>query len=186
MFVATTYLLTALTVWALLVIAGRQRHQGSGDVEVFRYPAVYRYFFAGSVPFFVLAGLYSTVLGGRPPHPFPGEWIFSAITCSVFCALGLYGYLWMSRYSILVSGISISVRSVFTARSFTADQIQSITVLNGYRGARDVFLRDADGRLLMRVGGTIEDFDELVSLLRAKTKGRDVVFRQRDSKVTGQ
>ena len=180
MFVATTYFLTALTVWALVALASRQHHQRLGDTRIFRYPAVYRYFFTAVFFFFVGAGFYS--IATIPPSPVArAEWFISVVVSGLFCVLSLFGLAWTLRRYVAASETAVLVQGILKQRQFKFTDVQSITVLNGFRGARDLRVCDSSGQLLMTVGGTIEDFDDLVALMRSRTRGQHVLFRERDA-----
>jgi hypothetical protein len=180
LFVAATYILTVLTVWLVVAIASRQHHLVSEGVATFRYPALYRYLFSVMLAVFLAAGMYTVEW-----HPLrrATQWenAISVTISTAFCATCLYGYWLARRYRIVVSGRSIVVHKTFNVVEFTFDQIHSISVLRGYRGASDLHVFDSEGKVLLSVGGTIEDFEELVRLIRSKCRGRAVVFRERDT-----
>jgi hypothetical protein len=180
LFIVITTFLTGLTVWLLVTTASRQRHLVSDGVEVFRYPTLYQYFLCVMFGVFAAAGMYTAVL-----HPArnaaPWEAAVSITVFGALCALCLYGLSLARWYRIVVSESSVVVHKIGGAVEFTFDQVRGLTVLRGHRGAKDLHVLDQEGRLLLSVGRTIQDFDELVSLIRSRCRNRAVVFRERDS-----
>jgi hypothetical protein len=168
-----------LTIGGLVAFASRQHHQRIDHADVFRFASVYRYFFAVMFLFFVGCGFYSLATI-RPSPAARVEWLISMIICTFFCSGALFGLAWSMRFSIAVSEASVLVQGIFKPRKFDLTDVHSITVLNGFRGAKDLRVYDSAGRVLVAVGGTIEDFQELVGLLRRKASGRNVLVRERD------
>jgi hypothetical protein len=180
LFVAITIFLTGLTVWLLVTAASRQRHQASGDIDVFRYPTLYQYFFGVMFWAFAAIGVY-TVHWHPARNMAPWEAVVSTVGFGAMCVLCLYGLSLTRWYRVVVSERSVKIYKIGGSVEFTFDQVHSMTVLHGYRGARDLRIFDDKNGLLLSVGGTIQDFDELVWLIRSRCSNRAVVFRERDA-----
>jgi hypothetical protein len=166
MFIVVTYALTVITVGVILYFAGRQHHVKFGNSEVFRYPPVFRYLFAGAFLLFLAAGFYTTQ-STPTSDAAAGERVLSWAACIAFCSLSLWGFLWTLRYAIVISGSTILVKGFLSSRSFTTQDMRSTEVRQGVRGARDLIVRDSVGHVLLKVGGTIQDFDDLLHLIRS-------------------
>lgn len=179
MFVAITALLTGLTVSLLVKVASRQRHRAAGEIAVFRYPTLYQYFFGAMFVVFAAGGLYA-VHSSPVGNTAPWEAAVSTIVFGAFCVFCLRGLLLTRCYRILVTERSVKVHKIRGTVEFTFDRVHSMTVLRGYRGAKDLRVLDEKGSLLLSVGGTVQDFEELVSLIRSRCRGKSVVFRERD------
>jgi hypothetical protein len=180
MFIAVTYLLTLLSVTLLLWLARKQHRARGIDGDQFGYPAVFRYFFLLAFLFFLGAGFYST-RGGTAAHPFEGEMMLSWATAAGFCGLAIWGLLLFTRFSVTIVGTTVTVTGIVSRRSFDLRDVHEAVVLEGYRGAKDLILSDRSGHALLKVGGTIEDFEELVDLVRGGLAEYQVILRRRDA-----
>lgn len=160
--------MTTLSVGLVLFFAGRQHHDRDGDTEVFRYAPVLRFLFAGAFLLFLIAGFYPAKLN-EPTGAGTGERIISWAISATFCALSLYGFLLTVRYRIVVAKSTIVVNGLLNSHSFTTTEVRSVEVHRGFRGARDLVVRDSSGHVLLKVGATIQDFDELLHLIRSRS-----------------
>ena len=168
-FVALTYALTTLSVAILLLVASRDHHVITGEAEIFIYPRVYRLFFAVAFLGFLVAGALISAGVNSSLRTAIFEKIVSGIGATIACTLSLAGFVWVYRYSITISRTELYQRGVFKQRFFALSDVGEVVVLQGFRGARDLIVRDRSGKQLLRVGGTIQDFDDLVRLVEARS-----------------
>jgi hypothetical protein len=178
-FVAITYALTVFTVSGLLWFARRQHRTKREIGELFAYPSVYRYFAAFMILFFLAAGFYATH-GGAAKRPAEFESTISWLMAGGFCGLAMWALLLFTRYSISIVGTTVRINGILTERSFDLREVREAVVLEGYRGARDLLVSDASGQILMKVGSTIQDFDDLIDVLRRGLAEYGVAVRRRD------
>jgi hypothetical protein len=183
MVTAVTVLMVSLALGLLASISSRDHHKEIDEVEIFRYPRVLIRFFAFGAPVVPLIGLlvFST---------------FSQPTVTVYVALGLvfggmtvcdlYFCSYLRSYSCELSRDSIVVRAFGRTRMVRFTDIKEITFVVGGRLNDRLTVVCRDGPDL-RLGGGIQDFEDLVSLIKnrvsvgTRVRERDIVGHWHES-----
>jgi hypothetical protein len=179
MFIALTILMTALSVALVLRVAGREPHSREGVNETFRYPVVFRRLLFLGIPIFSLFGAYA-VTTIPPGKSHSGETLIVGIGFGAAILAIALSFVWMCRFSALVSENTLIVQQMWRTRTIPFVDVRKMVVLQGFKGSRDLALFDSQGRRVFTVGGSIQDFDDMVHLLKRRFSHRGVVFRLRD------
>jgi hypothetical protein len=150
-------------------------HSIEGDDQVFRYTAIVAWTYIvgppvlGVVAYFVAFG----------PTLSPSVESKAAVITAILsvCLLSLVG-IWYRSFSITVSSSGISVRSIFRNSTAQFSEIKKILV-TGSRG-RTLVVIDKNGKRVLSAYDDLQDFGDLVYLLKSKGANYHVEARVKD------
>lgn len=175
MFTAMTYMLTSLTMAILmpLLLAG-SGHQEVGEVAIYRYPKRVCWFFLGALPVFGAMGIF--IFSTMPPQDRTSVPNIAAFGTVWTCILGLivFAYFYFDRYRIQIDDRLITVTSPFGQKVISLASVAQIAVLRGQ--ATDLMLFGNDDRMLVKLGGSLQDFDSFLSQLKLRTRSPQVTL----------
>jgi hypothetical protein len=174
------YVLVSATLAVILYLAAREHRQKSGETYIFRYPTIWLRVIAFLTPVYSCAALF--IYSRDPLVPRSSGFILTLAVLfggmTVFHALG---YFYLKLYEVRVSGGRLYVKIWSREKSISFDQVNQILVVKGGNGVTELTLLDDNGRVLYKVGSTIQDFADLVSLVEeCASARRDVTVRRRD------
>jgi hypothetical protein len=107
--------------------------------------------------------------------------IFSlAIVFGVFIIGNTIAYFYFRSYSIEVNSAQLIVSSWGHRKFIRWDEVAIISAVVGFRGGREMTLFNKDKKLIFKIAGSIEDFDDLVWTVKNNTRHRRVLIRERD------
>jgi hypothetical protein len=150
-------------------------HSIEGEVQVFRYTAIVARAYMIGPPLLGIAA-YLVTFG---PTLSPSVESPSAVGISILsvCLLSLVG-IWYRSFSITVNGCAVSVRSIFRNTTAQFSEIQKILV-TGSPG-RTLVVTDKSGKRVLSAYDDLQDFADLVYLLKSKSAQYHVEARIRD------
>lgn len=92
------------------------------------------------------------------------------------CILGLFvlAYFYFDRYRVQIDDHALTIKSIFGRRVFQLASVAQIAVLRGR--ATDLMLFDRDDRVLVKLGGSLQDFDSFLSTLKLRTRSPRVML----------
>jgi hypothetical protein len=176
---ALTYLATSLTLGILLIFARRQHHGIHHDSEVYRYPSLYLNVIALGTPIY---GVFAAIIYTRNPEIPRSAGFITALTI-VFGTfmLGIsVAYFYFRSFSIDITDSRIIASSWGRRRTILWDSIASIRLVTGRQGLGEMRLFNQSNKLLLRVGSSIQDYEDLVWSVKVNTRRSGVVIHERD------
>lgn len=170
-----TYLLTSLTLAILMpLLTSGSGHEQIGDVSIYRYTKGVRWFFLGALPVYGAMGMlvFSTMTPAERASTV--NVVAFDVFWSCILALILLAYVYFARYRVMLDDRSLTTKSLFGSRTLELSRIAQIAVLRGR--ATDLMLFDENGRLLVKLSGSLQDFDELLGELKMHTQSPQVTL----------
>ena len=166
------YLLVSVTLALLLSrLTSTREHEESGETETYGYSIQFGRFFLIAI---VLAGLALAIvcMVWRPT----GKGSYWVLPGFAFLGIGLPSlfYAYVSSYHVRIDATRIEVRSSFGRRSVDLATIAAIGVARG-KGV-DMTLYGRDDRCLATIGGSVQDFESLLTTLERRTRSPDVML----------
>lgn len=152
---AITTLVVSVGTSALMAIGAREHHQKLGQMDVYRFPSVYFYFFLFASALFATVPFWPGITGGQES---------SLIAFGIFALLPLIGAYYFRKYRLVIDGPRVMV-GAFRKRQFEVSDIAHLELQVG-RGA-ELRLRLHDGTKV-NVSGLVTDFDELAQSISAR------------------
>jgi hypothetical protein len=151
------------------------RHSVEGDVQVFRYTSIVAWAYIIGPPLLGV-GAYLMAFG---PTLSPSVESTSALIVAIVSAglLSLVG-IWYRSFSIAISGSEICVRSIFRNTTAQFSELQKI-VVTGSPG-RTLVVIDKTGKRVLSAYDDLQDFADLVYLLKAKSAQYNVESQIKD------
>jgi hypothetical protein len=176
--VGTIYLGTVLVLSVLLGIASRQHHVSSGDVDVYRFPAILINALRFGVAAPALLGFVVYKSFGRPLKIYESAFLvffFGSIT------LIIAAQLWVvSHYALELRVGSLTITDWRGRRVISTDAIRRVVVAHPWRGNGYMDLFGADGEKLEHIDAGVQDFEEAVDFV-VNQCGPGAVVRERDT-----
>jgi hypothetical protein len=168
-----TYILTSLTLAILmpLLLVG-SGHEEAGDVSTYRYPKRACWFFLGALPFYGAMGVF--IFSTMSPQERASVANVAAFGTAWTCILGLIvsAYFYFDRYRVQIDDHLLTIESPFGRKVVELSSVSQIAVLRGR--ATDLMLFNEDNHLLMKLGGSLQDFDSFLSELKLRTRSPEV------------
>ena len=152
-----TPLVVSVGTSVLMAIGAKEHHQKLGQVDVYRFPSVYFYFFLFVSALFATVPFWPGVTGGQES---------SLIAFGIFACLPLIGAYYFRKYRLVIDGPRVTV-GAFRKRQFGGSDIANLELQTG-RGA-ELRLRLHDGTKI-NVSGLVTDFDELAQSISVLKK----------------
>ena len=179
MFTALTYILVSISLSVLFYFGAKEHHQVREGAEVFRTQSVVAWVLLGSAPGMAIAGgfIYSTFPPGEP-HGI-GLFIFIAIFTSLSIAY-IFFYLSAKKYYVEIDDKTIRVGGLRPERVIRFADIRKIELTQGTNNVSALYVFDGNNRRLLKVWSTIQDFMRLVYLIKQRTRGNGVLYRERN------
>jgi hypothetical protein len=175
MFTGMTYMLTSLTLAILmpLLLAG-SGHQEIGEVATYRYPKGVCWFLLGALPVYGAMGIFIfSTMSPQDKASVPNVLAFSIFwTCIL--ALILFAYFYFDRYRIQIDDRLLTITSPFRKKIISLTSVAQIAVLRGQ--ATDLMLFGEDDHLLVKLGGSLQDFESFLSQLMLRTRSPQVTL----------
>lgn len=178
---ALTYLATSLTLGILLIFARRQHHEIHDNSEIYRYPSLLLNVVALGTP---LYGVFAAIIYTRNPEVPRSAGFISALTIvfGTFMLGNTVAYFYFWSFSIDINDSRMIVSTWGRRRTIPWDWIASIRLVTGRQGLGEMRLFDQSQKLLLRVGSSIQDYEDLVWSVKNNTRRTGVVIRERDGK----
>lgn len=174
-----TYILISLTLAILmpLLLAGTGHVEIDG-VSTYRYPKRVCWFFLGALPFYGAMGLF--IFSTMSPQERGSVANVAVFSTTWTCILGLivFAYFYFDRYRVQIDDHTIAIKSLFGRKVFELARVAQIAVLRGR--ATDLMLFDEDDHVLVKLGGSLQDFDSLLSELKLHTRSSRVMLYKWD------
>jgi len=178
---ALTYLAASLTLGILMIFARRQHHEIHDSSETYRYPSLLLNVIALGTPLYgVFAALIYTRDPGVPRSP--GFIVALTIVFGTFMLGNTVAYFYFRSFSIDVSNSQVVVSSWGRRRTIPWESVASIRLITGRQGLGEMRLFDQSQRQLLKVGSSIQDYEDLVWSVKDNTRRAGVVIRERDRK----
>lgn len=177
---ALTYLAVSITLGVLLLFARRQHHEIHEQTQVFRYPSLLVNALALGTP---LYGVFAAVIYSRNPE-IPRTAGFIAALTFVFGILivgNTIAYFYFRSFSIEVNKSQLVISNWWRQKAIPWQAIASICLITGRKGLGNMRLFDESKTLLLTIGSSIQDYDDLVWSVKENTRRTGVVVRERDS-----
>ena len=173
MFTGMTYILTSLTlaiVMPLLLVGSG--HEEVAGVSIYRYPKRVCWFFLGALPLYGAMGVF--IFSTMSPQERTSVANVAAFGTAWTCVLGLIvaAYFYFDRYRVLIDDHFLTIKSPFGRKVLELASVAQIAVLSGR--ATDLMLFNEDNRVLVKLGGSLQDFDSFLSELKLRTRSPQV------------
>ena len=173
MFTGMTYILTSLTlaiVMPLLLVGSG--HEEVAGVSIYRYPKRVCWFFLGALPLYGAMGVF--IFSTMSPQERTSVANVAAFGTAWTCVLGLIvaAYFYFDRYRVLIDDHLLTIKSPFGRKVLELASVAQIAVLSGR--ATDLMLFNEDNRVLVKLGGSLQDFDSFLSELKLRTRSPQV------------
>lgn len=178
---ALTYLAASLTVAIFLIFARRQHHEVHSNSETYRYPSLLLNVIALGTP---LYGVFAAFIYTRNPEVPRSAGFVTALTIvfGTFMLGNTVAYFYFRSFSVDISKSQIVVSSWGRRRAIPWDTVASIRLITGRQGLGEMRLFDQSKGLLLKVGSSIQDYEDLVWSVKDNTRRAGVVVRERDGK----
>jgi hypothetical protein len=178
MITGLSYALVAITVAILLWFAGRQRHDRRDGADLFRYPSMLLTVIGMLTPAYGLMGAF--IYSRYPQGPSKMSLLRLAAVFGLFIVGNSLVYLYLRSFSVEITDTLLTVRSFIGIRSVRFADVRTVCCIAGRRGGAELRLLGSGDRQLFKIGSTIQDFDELVTLIRNNSQMRGVRLRECD------
>jgi hypothetical protein len=171
MVTALTYLFTSLTLVFLLPLLRRgSGHEEVGEVKIYRYSKNINRFFLLLIPLLaVVATVFSPFPLGQPNSNFIAFAVFAIFTISLPTLL----YLYFSSYRVRIDSAAIEILSIFGNKLISFQLVSQIATYS--HKSVDLWLYDATDKTLAKIGGSLQDFDLLLSDVERHTRSPNVI-----------
>jgi hypothetical protein len=151
------------------------RHSVDGELQIFRYrPIVAWAYIVGPPSMGVVAFLLAYGPTLSPVVDSAAALAISALAVGLLTLVGI----WYRSFSITVDRSCVSTRSIFRRRTAKFSDVQKILV-TGYP-SKTLVVIDNSGRRVLSAYGDLQDFGDLIYLLKSKTAGYQVEARIKD------
>jgi hypothetical protein len=151
------------------------RHSVAGELEVFRYSPIVAWAYIIGPPFMgVIAFL---LVYGPTLSPAVGSVVAMSVAALAVGLLTLVG-IWYRSFSITVDRDCVSTSSIFRRRIAKFCELQKILV-TGYP-SKTLVVIDKSGKRVLSAYGDLQDFEDLIYLLKSKTAAYQVEARMKD------
>lgn len=154
-----TPMVVSLGIAALAALGSREHRRVQDDVEIYKFPSVYTYLFAGVFALFAAVACMPS-LTGHDPATMAAFWLFPA--------LALVGGLYFFRYRLVVDQGGITV-GAFARRHIDLQQVVDTRLQTG-RGAELTLVLEDGAKV--RLSGLLTDFDLLSQTLLEHIRSR--------------
>ncbi|WP_430391768.1 hypothetical protein [Dyella sp. 20L07] len=143
---ALTPIVVSLGTAVLMALGGREHRRVQGNLEIYKFPSIYSYFFIGAFALFAIVACMPS-LTGHDPATIATFWLFPALV--------FVGGLYLFRYRLVIDGDEITV-GAFSRRRIDLRQVVDMKLKTG-RGA-ELTLVFGNGSKI-RLSGLLTDFD---------------------------
>jgi hypothetical protein len=175
--VGSIYLGCVLVLTVLLQLAARDAHETTEDRDIFRFPRIL-------VNSLRVAVFVPGLLGVLIYRTFSAPGVLdTAVLIAGFSAMTvilLAMFIQVATFSVAVSKQCLKLNVRKRQRTLYFEHIREVVVVWPWRGNGRLDLMDASGARLCRIDGGVQDFDQLVYLVKlycphgATTRERDV------------
>ena len=175
--VGSIYLGCVLVLTVLIGLAAQERHEMTQEWDVFRFPRVL-------INTLRVASFVPALLGVLVYHSFSKPGLLEiAVLAGLFGSWTLIVLAMLVQVSTFSLAVSKSCLKLFQAgrcRTIDFDSVREIVVRWPWRGNGRLDLIGDGGARLCRIDGGVQDFEELVNLVRLYSPD-GVTLRQRDT-----
>lgn len=178
MMTGIVYILTAVSIALIVLVARKPGHEVLATSEVFRYQSglLKVLYFCSFIP--LLVNVVLITVGS--PRPSGGEMLMQMSFAILLAAMGLFWHLNLKKFSVEIGadGFAISKLSGSNVVPFSA--IERINLLEGGKGEHVLAVLGKGSKEIIRFSESIQDFDTLTELLRSRAKSVGIPFFYRD------
>jgi len=178
MITALTYIMTSMTLGLLLFASGRQGHEERDGADIYRYPSSIVWVIFGGVVFCLLVPF--VVYFFATPDRHPSQLCIPVAVFGSLAGLFAWGYLYYRKFYIVISGDAVCVGGLSGTREATLTDVTRFALIEGGKGGRELSVYDGRGALILKASSTIQDFDDLVAVIRRRIRGHKVLYEYRD------
>lgn len=164
MLAALAYLVASVFVTVLLYFSRKQKHETRDGIEVFRYPTLLLTVILLMTPVYGAGATF--IYAVSPDKPVGWELVLFSGFFVGLMVLNTFAYLYLRSFVVEVSEQGIRANWFGRSRVVPFGDIRVVQIAHSARGGADLSLLGDGGRKLLKVGGSIEDFDSLVWLLK--------------------
>jgi hypothetical protein len=157
-----------------------ERRESTPDAaRSFRYSRAMAWFYIVAPP---LVGLGFLVGFGKRFEPFTGWSIAESVSLTSILLLVAAGF-WYQSVAVIVDENAITLRTCIRQRVTQFRDIQKIDIIctSGRGATKTLNVFDTSGRRVICVYESLQDFEDLVYLLKFNCRGYAVQMRRRDS-----
>lgn len=152
--------------------------QASTDQTEFRYSrstvALFRWLIP--CPAIFLSAVYLLTRHSRSALPF-GACLFLLIGATTACALI---YASVTRRCVRVTHSHVHIQELFSARDIPFSEISEVNLLQGGKAPPVLKLLDRSHKTLAAIGGSLENFESLTTLIKERAATAGAPYRYRD------
>jgi hypothetical protein len=176
--VGSIYLGCVLVLTILIQLAARESHEATEEWDVFRFPKVL-------IISLRVAAFVPGLLGILIYHSFPNPGILEMTVLSgIFGSMTLIVVAMLARvstFAVAVSKQCLKLNERWHRRTIDFSAVREVVIALPWRGNGRLDLIGEDERRLCRIDGGIQDFDELVNLVKLYCPDR-VKIREKDTR----
>lgn len=179
MITALTYLLVSVSLAVLLYFGAKEHHQVREGVEIFRFQSALVWAIFCVAPVWMLCGafIYSTYPPGLPN----GIQLYFLITMFTVPPVGyVLAYLYAKKFYIEIDDRCIRIGGLRQERSIPYGDIRKIVLVQGAKGSMELSLFDARDQRILKASNSLQDFMNLVDLIKEHTRDNEVLIKYRD------
>jgi len=165
-----TYIATSICLALLIFFLGQAKgHDENGDVQSYRYPPLVSQILIGFIPVYLFIGgfIYSTF---PLPRPQGTELFLFVLVFLVIESLLGAAYLHFKNFRVELDKASIRVFGIFRTKSVALRDVGNVEVHLVGKGGKELILFGRRNNQLLKLDGSLQDFEYLVFQIKQKTK----------------
>lgn len=178
MITGIVYILTAISIAVIVLVARKPGHEVLATSEVFRYQSglLKVLYFCSFIPLLVNVVLIVVSM----PKPSGIEMLMQMSFAILLTAMGLFWHLKLKRFSVEIGADGFVISKIRGASTVPLSAIERINLLEGGKGEHVLAVLGKGNKEIIRFSESIQDFDTLTELLRSHAKSMGIPFFYRD------
>lgn len=179
MMTGIVYILTAISITAIVLLAMKPGHEVRATSEVFRYQSglLKVLFFCSFIPLLVNV----VIIVVSTPKPSDIDMFMQMSFAILLAAVGLFWHLKLKKFSVEIGADDFVISKLRGESIVPLSAIERINLLEGGKGEHVLAVLGKGNKELIRFSESIQDFDALTELLRSRAKSMGIPFFYRDS-----
>jgi hypothetical protein len=173
------YILTAISIAVIVLIARKPGHEVRSTSEVFRYQSgiLKVLYFCSFIPLLVNVALIAV----GSPKPSDSEMLMQMSFAILLTAIGLFWHSNLKNFSVEIGADSFAISKMLKGtNTIPFSNVERINLLEGGKGEHVLAVLGSGNKELIRFSESIQDFDALTELFKSRAIGMGIPFFYRD------